>query len=542
MSLYHQAAAVLSTTRELHGSLKSRIFNAKDTKVAPGQVYALVSEAAKWSAILKEVVENSSLLVFERKLSPELALLLVHDLLLAKKGVAAPTNHPLRTAVERHRARLQAEFTRARIRRGFPSMEAVRKHVENVSYGTVIPDDRDGSKEGIDRPKWPHPRWIRINTLKTTLEQQLATTFSGYEKADSLQEVFRAQPAERILHIDFHIPDLIALPPGTDISKCAAYDQGQLMPQDKASCFPAYLLNPSAGDGAVLDACAAPGNKTTHLAALGEHLKSRIEIKACEKDPKRARILQEMTRKAGASKLVSILGGQDFTSLDPTEGRFQEIGALLLDPSCSGSGILGRDELKFILPKRNTALEPRTTAKKRKRAQDLEPPVATVGVPENEIRIQGFHGKELTDRLASLSSFQTKLLVHAFRFPQAKKVTYSTCSIYAEENENVVLAALGSPIAKERDWRILRREEQVPGLASWKTRGILEFCGHGSNAHVIADACIRCSKDSEDGTQGFFVAAFVRDVRGTDTEVENGGRNSASSSQDEDEWEGFQDD
>ena len=38
----------------------------------------------------------------------------------------------------------------------------------------------------------------------------------------------------------------------------------------QASCFPAYLLSPASGS-LVIDCCAAPGNKTSHLAAIMEN-------------------------------------------------------------------------------------------------------------------------------------------------------------------------------------------------------------------------------------------------------------------------------
>ena len=49
------------------GSLKSRVFSAKNLKSKPTQVYALVAEGSKWSPILKEVVEKSQLLTLEKK-------------------------------------------------------------------------------------------------------------------------------------------------------------------------------------------------------------------------------------------------------------------------------------------------------------------------------------------------------------------------------------------------------------------------------------------------------------------------------------------
>lgn len=67
MSLYHDAAPLLLRSPDQTGSLKSRLFNAKDLKSTPKQVFALVSEASKWSPILSEVIEKSQLLQLERK-------------------------------------------------------------------------------------------------------------------------------------------------------------------------------------------------------------------------------------------------------------------------------------------------------------------------------------------------------------------------------------------------------------------------------------------------------------------------------------------
>ena len=70
MSLYYDAVALLVLSTDQAGSLKSRVFNSKHLKSPPKQVYALVSEASKWSSVLSEVVEKSQLLQLERKVGP----------------------------------------------------------------------------------------------------------------------------------------------------------------------------------------------------------------------------------------------------------------------------------------------------------------------------------------------------------------------------------------------------------------------------------------------------------------------------------------
>lgn len=64
MSLYYESVPFLG-----HTSLKSQVFSSKSLKSTPKQIFALVSEASKWSFILKEVIEKSQLLAAERKVS-----------------------------------------------------------------------------------------------------------------------------------------------------------------------------------------------------------------------------------------------------------------------------------------------------------------------------------------------------------------------------------------------------------------------------------------------------------------------------------------
>ncbi|KAL8776639.1 MAG: hypothetical protein Q9213_008190 [Squamulea squamosa] len=522
MSLYYDAAKFLEPFKSQDGSLQSRVFGTKDLKSSPKQVYAVVAEASKWSLILAEVIEKSQLLQHERKLTPSLALLLVHDLLLSKSGIAAPATHPLKLAVTRHKARLAAELTKVRIRRGFGSIKQLRTQVESI--GLHQTEDRISNGHSSMRMAQPlsHPRWVRINTMKTTLEDQLRTTFAEFEKVDSLKQILMGQPCDRNFHVDEHVPDLVALATGTDLTKTIAYRKGLIILQDKASCFPAYLLDANPEHGTCLDACAAPGNKTTHLAAIfrDQSQKRRsTHIWACERDQARAEILTKMVKLAGCQDIVTIKAGQDFLLLKPEQAPWNKVGSLLLDPSCSGNGIIGRDKTHAVTLPTSVCKDdmPQGSGKRKRHGKPTNRPVTKTGVgDEAQQMAQADVGyDQLPERLEALSAFQLRLLTHAFQFPNARRISYSTCSMHAEENEHVVIAALQSREAKRYGWQLLERELQVEGLKCWSIRGDIEAC-HGKIpdgsiiADQVAEACIRCLPCTEEGTQGFFVAAFVR--------------------------------
>lgn len=359
-----------------------------------------------------------------------------------------------------------------------------------------------------------HPRWIRINTLKSSLKDQLATTFQEYSAADFVQEVFKG--AGKLVYVDENIPNLVAVSPRFDFAKCEAYKSGALILQDKASCFPAYLLDPQPEDGDAIDGCAAPGNKTTHLAAIMGGNSSAASIHAFERDEKRAKTLEKMVRTAGSDDFTYVHASQDFLKVDPLNQQFSNVGTILLDPSCSGSGIVGRDDMPELhlptaagakLPGKALKKGPVPAPKKRKREEEPQEPEKVLIDDDGNTTVAASE-KDLETRLEALSSFQLKILLHAFEFPAARRITYSTCSVHAEENEQVVIKALGSDIGRQRGWRILPREAQISGMKTWPIRGQIDAADGDSH---VADACIRAHKDDGHGVMGFFVAAFERD-------------------------------
>jgi putative methyltransferase len=179
---------------------------------------------------------------------------------------------------------------------------------------------------GNKTPVKPKPRFLRVNTLKTTTE-------SVVEELSKIHMVAK----------DDMVPDMLVLPPGTDLHSHPLVTNGKVFLQGKASCMVAVALCPKPG-WKVLDACAAPGNKTVHLAAL---MNGQGGIIACELNKERAKTLQHTIRRSGANNIQTVNG--DFLDIDSNDPSYAEVRAILLDPSCSGSGI-STERLDYLLP------------------------------------------------------------------------------------------------------------------------------------------------------------------------------------------------
>lgn len=296
---------------------------------------------------------------------------------------------------------------------------------------------------------------MRVNTLVKTVKEMIEEMEKeGWKNGG---EWSKQEFTEKTFFVDSDVQGLLVFAPKTNFMGNPHLKRGELIIQDKASCLPSIVLNPPEGSFA-LDACASPGNKTTHLAAL---MGGRGKVLAIEKDRQRFETLKKMCAAARAIKVETL--NADFLRLDPSKQPFFSVEYILLDPSCSGSGIVSR--MDHLL---QSALE------------------------GTEVEDDG-SGKEEKSRLEMLASFQLKLLLHAMSFPNVQKITYSTCSVHEEENEKVVKQALESARGKF---------ELVEAMPSWTTRG------HES-VFKGARKCVRATPE-KDATIGFFVACFQK--------------------------------
>ncbi|XP_044089542.1 28S rRNA (cytosine-C(5))-methyltransferase isoform X1 [Neovison vison] len=424
MALYATAATVLAAVEGRRGSIKGLVYASSFQNVK--QLYALVCETQRYSAVLDAVIAGAGLLRAEKKLRPHLAKVLVYELLLGK-GFRGGGGR-WRPLLERHQARLKAELARLKVQR------RVSRNEDLLQVGS-----RPGTASQV-------PRFVRVNTLKTSPDDAVdyfkRQGFSYQGRASSLEDL-RALKGKCFL-LDPLLPELLVFPAQTDLHDHPLYRAGHLILQDKASCLPAMLLAPPPGSH-VLDACAAPGNKTSHLAAL---LRNQGKIFAFDRDAARLASMATLLARAGVS--CCELAEEDFLAVSPSDRRYRQVQYILLDPSCSGSGMPARP---------------------------LEEPGA--GTPSKA-------------RLQALAGFQQRALRHALSFPSLQRLVYSTCSLCQEENEDVVWDALQQNPGAFR---------LAPVLPSWPHRGLGTFPG--------AEHCLRASPETT-LTGGFFVAVLER--------------------------------
>jgi len=114
-------------------------------------------------------------------------------------------------------------------------------------------------------------------------------------------------------------------------------EAGLCIEQDEASQLVALLLAPEPGES-ILDACAAPGLKTTHIAQM---MNNKGSIIAVDRYAGRLKALNEISKRLGISIINPLCGNSEREDLLQGEPR-GPFDAILVDAPCSGLGVLGR--------------------------------------------------------------------------------------------------------------------------------------------------------------------------------------------------------
>ncbi len=238
----------------------------------------------------------------------------------------------------------------------------------------------------------PPPLWIRVNKLHNSRETY---------RLRLAAEMIDAETGEH--------PQSLRFPEHHPIRSLPGYDDGDFAVQDHSSMLVSSALNPQPGMR-VLDLCAAPGGKTTHIAEL---MDNRGVVTACDTDEKR---LETVTTLAQRLRIQGIRTVTIPENGDPPPGIFD---AALVDVPCSNTGVLGRR-------------------------------------PEVRWRLK-------PTEFQHLIRLQTRLVFQAIeRVKPGGLIVYSTCSIEPDENEGVVKAVMRGI----RNMKLEAEHHSTPGKPS----------------------------------------------------------------------------
>jgi 16S rRNA (cytosine967-C5)-methyltransferase len=231
--------------------------------------------------------------------------------------------------------------------------------------------------------------------------------------ADTVVELLAAEGVRS--HTDAIAPEAVVLADPYDMHASRLFAEGLVMPQSRASMLVARAVDPRPRER-VLDLCAAPGAKTTHLAAL---MRGEGEIVAVESDPARAEAIAENSERMGVGSVRVVVGDAS----EPVFGSGYD--RVLVDPPCSDLGTLqSRPDARW----RKTAAQVGELVALQRQILDaaalavkpggrLVYSTCTISAAENERQLQDFLGSNSNFRVCDLTAWQPKLALRRFSEP-----------------------------------------------------------------------------------------------------------------------------
>jgi 16S rRNA (cytosine967-C5)-methyltransferase len=131
-------------------------------------------------------------------------------------------------------------------------------------------------------------------------------------------------------------PDGLSLAKPPAVHADAAFRQGAYLVMDEGAQLISPLLSPAAGDR-ILDACAAPGGKTTHLSALSG---GKASIVAADVSATRLRTLRDTVARTAAPGIDTALNDFSRAPLPSSRRAYDKV---LVDAPCTGMGVIRRN-------------------------------------------------------------------------------------------------------------------------------------------------------------------------------------------------------
>lgn len=217
----------------------------------------------------------------------------------------------------------------------------VARNTENITYPDPKATPVDHISLKYSHPIWLVERWIKEFGFSDTVRLCLADNQPAPNtiRANTLK-VSRQELKERLESEGVVVKETNFAPEGLNVEgflsfkSLASFRDGLFQVQDESSMLVGHALNPSSG-ARVLDACAAPGGKTTHLAQL---MGDSGEIIAIDVHPHKLELIKENCQRLGITNIHGHVGD----ARDLSAKLYGWADYVLVDAPCSGLGVLRR--------------------------------------------------------------------------------------------------------------------------------------------------------------------------------------------------------
>ena len=350
-----------------------------------GLISEIVYGTTTWKLTIDTIIKKYSKLKIEKLSIWILNILrmgIYQIVFLDKIPKSAAVNESVNLA-KRYGHPASANFVNAILRKiekkDFEEMSQIKEPIQRIMLTTSTPkwiieellkekaiqDVEEICKNSNQKPSLS----IRVNTLKTTKENLI-------KELKKLQ----IEVKQGILE-DFLIVEKVK-----QIENLEIFKQGWCTIQDESAGLAALVLEPREGER-ILDACSAPGGKTSYLAQL---MKNKGMIEAWDIHPHRTKLVEETAKRLGIQIIQTKV--KDATLKENNIEKFDKI---LLDVPCLGTGVIRKK-------------------------------------PD----IKWKHDKT---EIEEITKIQKTILQNCSEYlKEGGELVYSTCSILQEENENII--------------------------------------------------------------------------------------------------------
>lgn len=354
-TIIESAATIISYYEEKQVSLRNAMkilpkFLDNVTPDVYSQIHALVFETVRHQNVLNRIIH----IYFQRFLSDKISLDLRNLLRVVTYCLTMSSdfkNHYFREEVR--------EFILSSIidPKLSPFLENYFENLKNWHFDSLletIEDPEENISVKFSHPTWLVRDWITFYGLETTVKLlksnnliqpvYLRLNILNYDKMEIFEQL-REEEVE--IEQDPHLYDVVKVTSWKiAIPRLRSFTKGYYYMQNKGSALISHILDPQKGE-TVLDACAAPGGKTLHIAALQEDSGTIIAI------DNHFRRLSELVMKVKLFMLKSISPIlYDLRLGLNLQIKFDKI---LVDAPCSGSGTFAsRPDAKWRVDRHQT--------------------------------------------------------------------------------------------------------------------------------------------------------------------------------------------